>query len=315
MLDPRAVREFKARPLRNSDKAKDFTSRALQRKLDKLDPPPDFSLELYNHQKACFLLCEKNPFYFLSLDMGLGKSAIMASLFRYLWENRRAERMLILVPYATNIPTWERELKKFAPGFDYELLDSDKTTEQKHAQFWGKTEIVVMTYKGLITLLCKRKGAYKDTPKKKLKGLPFEPDPKLIRKFHKHFDMIVCDESTAFKNHQSLTFRILKALRKGVKRLHNLSGMPFGSNPQDLWAQFYAIDQGETLGETLGLFREAFFTQTKNTWGWSRANQKTNWNFDYSLKRSEEDNLYRTLRHSSIRLMSSSNLGFSSKSL
>ena len=34
-----------------------------------------------------------------------------------------------------------------------------------------------------------------------------------------------------------------------------------------LWAQYFLIDDGATLGETLGLFRAAFFTEKDNFWG------------------------------------------------
>ncbi len=287
MLDPRAVKAFKNRTLRNSDRVKEFSPDALQRKLVKLDSLARFELPPYAHQVACFLLCLKYPYYFLCLDMGLGKTMIMLSLFRYLWENEQADRMLVLVPFATNLPTWAAELDKWAPELGYTLLDSKKDADQKHAAFWGKREIVVTTYAGLRSILCQRKNG-KDVP-----------HLTSIKAVGDYFDMVVCDESTAFKNSQKLTFRLMRAVRKHVDRLYNLSGTPFSSDPQNLWSQFYVVDQGETLGQTLGLFREVFFSKTQMNWG--RRDRESRWSFQYSLKKSEEKNLHRVLRHSSIR--------------
>jgi SNF2 family DNA or RNA helicase len=38
-----------------------------------------------------------------------------------------------------------------------------------------------------------------------------------------------------------------------------LSGTPHGRDPIDLWGQMKIVDGGETLGQTLGLYREVFF--------------------------------------------------------
>lgn len=285
MLDPRAVNEFKARKLRNSDLAKDFTARALQSKLDKLEPPPKFELKPFEHQMACFLLCLKYPHYFLCLDMGLGKTMIMISLFRYLRRIMESERMLVLVPYSTNIPTWGKEIYKFAPRLEYDLLDSRMSSKQKYEAFWGEADIVVMTYAGLRSMIPAKKNL-----KSKSKLTRWILDSKTLNTLPDYFDMVVCDESTAFKNHRSLAFQTMKAVGRTMPRLYNLSGTPFSTHAQDLWAQFFVLDQGDTLGQTLGLFRAAFFREVA-----------TPWSTEYKLKKHEEKNLHRTLRHSSIR--------------
>jgi len=45
-----------------------------------------------------------------------------------------------------------------------------------------------------------------------------------------------------------------------------MAGIPVGRDPQVLWAQFNYCDHGETLGETLGIFRAAFFRAETNYW-------------------------------------------------
>jgi SNF2 family DNA or RNA helicase len=59
----------------------------------------------------------------------------------------------------------------------------------------------------------------------------------------------------------------------------------------DLWAQFYLIDLGETLGRTISMFRDAFFNCKINYWG----------GYEYTLKNNMEDKLYERIKNKSIR--------------
>src|SRR5205085_11808192 len=46
-----------------------------------------------------------------------------------------------------------------------------------------------------------------------------------------------------------------------------MTATPHGRNPEDLWGQMMIVDGGETLGQTLGLFREVFFNKQKSFFG------------------------------------------------
>ena len=74
------------------------------------------------------------------------------------------------------------------------------------------------------------------------------------------FDMLVCDESTSFKNHQSKRFKALKLVRRFCKKVVILTGTPSSKGLIDLWAQVYLLDEGERLGKTISQFRERYFT-------------------------------------------------------
>ena len=58
----------------------------------------------------------------------------------------------------------------------------------------------------------------------------------LYQNSHLDFDMVVLDELSSFKNHQSKRFRAMKALRPRVKRIVGLTGTPSGNGLMDLWA-------------------------------------------------------------------------------
>ena len=74
------------------------------------------------------------------------------------------------------------------------------------------------------------------------------------------FDMVVCDESTSFKNHQSKRFKALKLIRRFCKKVVLLTGTPSSKGLIDLWAQVYLLDEGQRLGRTISQYREQYFT-------------------------------------------------------
>ena len=73
------------------------------------------------------------------------------------------------------------------------------------------------------------------------------------------FDMVVIDELSSFKNHQSQRWKALRKVRPRIKRMVGLTGTPASNGLMDLWAEVYLIDGGQRLGRFIGRYREAFF--------------------------------------------------------
>ena len=73
------------------------------------------------------------------------------------------------------------------------------------------------------------------------------------------FDMVVVDELSSFKNHQSQRWRALRKVRPQIKRIVGLTGTPASNGLMDLWAEVYLIDRGKRLGRMIGRYREAYF--------------------------------------------------------
>ena len=73
------------------------------------------------------------------------------------------------------------------------------------------------------------------------------------------FDMVVIDELSSFKNHQSQRWKALRKVRPKIKRMVGLTGTPASNGLMDLWAEVYLIDGGQRLGRFIGRYREAFF--------------------------------------------------------
>ena len=77
------------------------------------------------------------------------------------------------------------------------------------------------------------------------------------------FDMIVIDELSSFKYHQSKRFKALMKVRPKVKRIVGLTGTPASNGLMDLFAEFRLLDMGERLGRFIGQYRNEYFKPDK----------------------------------------------------
>ena len=75
----------------------------------------------------------------------------------------------------------------------------------------------------------------------------------------RNYDYIVIDESTAIKNPTAKIFKALVNIAASTKYRRVLSGTPSPQGPQDLWSQFYFLDNGLTLGPIYKEFLEQHF--------------------------------------------------------
>lgn len=275
-----------ARKLRNGAKAKRFTGKAIDAKLRALRPRPRPATAQRLHQKVCFLLGVTRRQYLFFADMGLGKTKISLDLAEF-WQARGdVKRVLVLVPNTSNVYSWVKEVKRHAPGLSVVGLDDRRAGDRRRA-FESGAVVVVATYAGWLRFVTKnvrvRKG---DDEVGKL-----VIDKRAARACESQFQMVVFDEVTAAQNHQSLTHRACRRLARHCEFRYGLTGTPFGKDPEDLWGQFYLIDQGETLGPTLGIYRAAYFNEVEDVYAGVK----------YVFDRRKSKLLHRALRNRSIR--------------
>lgn len=99
------------------------------------------------------------------------------------------------------------------------------------------------------------------------------------------FDMVVIDELSSFKNHQSQRFKWLRKVRPFVKRFVGLTGTPTSNGLMDLWAEIGILDGGERLGRFIGRYREAYFKA-------GSMNPQTGIVFQYVPRPGAEEQIY-----------------------
>ena len=287
MISKYAVKAFLEAPLKDLGRCNDFSMEKIDSLLSALQPIPKFPTKPYLHQKISFYAALRMKRLMLLLDMGLGKTLVMLDLIRYLTETGKVRRAMILAPTTSSVVAWKLEQEKHAPDLDMALLQGG--TEDRQRVF-DSAPIVVATYMGWLRMLCTVPARGKSTG---------DPDEKkgwalnavAITKLASEVDLLVYDECTALKSHRSLSFKAAKMLTQKVQYRFGLTGTPFGKDPQDLWSQFYAVDGGATFGSTLGIFRQAFFTESVNYWGGR----------EYAFIKSRTDNLKRRMASRSLR--------------
>lgn len=257
-----------------------------ERRLDRLiaKAGAEFHTEPKRYQKACFLLGLKYNAYLFWLDPGLGKTKVTLDLLAHAKRTGNAERALVLVPNTSNILSWQNEVKRHAPSLSFAGMDGDRADRLEVVD--SDADVVVCTYAGFLALVCGRVKGRNGKGK-------MEVDPSLLKRLvADRFGAAVLDESTAVQNPRSLTFRACDRWMKHCRLRFALTGTPFGTDPASLWSQFYLIDRGETLGETLGVFRSACFVERPNPWtGWP----------EYTFDPRRKAWLNRAIRNRSIR--------------
>lgn len=236
----------------------------------------------WHHQLVALLLCCLFPGFLLFLDVGSGKTRVLLETFAYRRRLKQVKVFFVVVLNDVNAYSWEDDADVHAPQFKLKVLTGSKG--KRWADFEDSDcHIYVISYAGFRTMLSKKiKG------KKKKMKMVF--DLTLIRRLCKKVDMVAYDEIHLCKNHKSLTFAIGRRLSRLCDYRYGATGTAFGRDPADLWAEFFLCDLGDTLGNTLGLMREAFFNEKKGFGGWKI------WEFD----KREKDTFRQTLQHRSI---------------
>lgn len=187
--------------------------------------------------------CEKQivdkPALALWLEMGLGKTIITLSAIQELKYNRFAvNRVLIVAPKKVAEATWQTEARKWDHTKHLRFSTIMGNVQQRIRRANALADVYVVNRDNLVWLVDYYRNAWP-------------------------FDMVILDESTSFKNHQSKRWKALKSIQAHISRTVELTGTPSPQGLLDLWAQVYLLDQGERLGKSIGQFRTRYFDPDK----------------------------------------------------
>ena len=188
-----------------------------------------------DYQKYAIQKIIKTPNIGLMLDMGMGKTVITLTAINYLLSNsQEINRVLVVAPKRVAETTWQDEVKKWAHLSDLKVVSVTGNSEKRAKTLKELADIYTINRENIpwLVLYMGRKWC---------------------------FDMVVIDESSSFKNHQSKRFKALKAVRARILRMVELTGTPAPNGLMDLWAQLYLLDGGERLGKTIGRYRMRYF--------------------------------------------------------
>lgn len=160
-------------------------------------------MELHDYQKYAVRFIEEHPIAAFFLDMGLGKTiTTLTAIHNLMFDLFVVRKVLIIAPLRVARDTWSAEIEKWehlkplrysvAVGTEEERLDALKTP----------ADLYIINRENIDWLVNNTKFDY---------------------------DMVVIDELSSFKSHQSKRFKALMKVRPNVKRIVGLTGTPTSS--------------------------------------------------------------------------------------
>lgn len=193
----------------------------------------------HSYQEYAVKFIESHPISALFLDMGLGKTSItLTAVNELLFDSFEVRKVLVIAPLRVARNTWCDEIKKWdhLRNIKYSIVVG--TEKERISALNEKADIYIINRENVDWLVNKS-------------GYKFD------------FDMIVIDELSSFKNHQSKRFKSLMKIRPKVKRIVGLTGTPSSNGLMDLFAEFKVLDLGERLGYFIGQYRNTYFKPDK----------------------------------------------------
>ena len=193
----------------------------------------------HSYQEYAIRYIETHPISALLIDMGLGKTSITLTAIRnLLFDSFEVRKVLVIAPLRVAKNTWTDEIKKWEHlnTLTYSLIIGNEN--ERLSALNEKADIYIINRENVDWLVNKS-------------GYKFD------------FDMVVIDELSSFKNHQSKRFKSLMKVRPLVNRIVGLTGTPSSNGLMDLFAEFKILDMGKRLGYFIGQYRNTYFKPDK----------------------------------------------------
>ena len=193
----------------------------------------------HDYQAYAIDYIETHPVATVFLDMGLGKTSItLTAISNLLFDSFEVHRVLVIAPLRVARDTWTAEVDKWDHLQNLICSVAVGTETQRRAAFMKPADIYIINRENVQWLV-------------EESGIPFT------------FDMIVIDELSSFKNHNTKRFKSMLKVRPKVNRIVGLTGTPASNGLMDLWAEFRILDMGQRLGRFITKYRTDYFMPDK----------------------------------------------------
>ena len=194
-------------------------------------------MKLHDYQEYAVKFVEEHPVSALLLDMGLGKTIItLTAINNLMFDMFEVRKVLIIAPLRVARDTWPAEIEKWEHLKHLRYSVVIGTPDERKAALNTDADIYITNRENVDWLVS---------------NTTFD------------YDMVVIDELSSFKNHQSKRFKALMKVRPNVKRIVGLTGTPASNGLMDLFAEFRLLDMGERLGRFIGQYRNEYFRPDK----------------------------------------------------
>ena len=163
----------------------------------------------HDYQQYAIQFLTEHPVAALLLDMGLGKTVTtLTAINDLLFDHFEIHRVLVIAPLRVARDTWSAEVQKWEHLKHLRYSIAVGTAEERKQALLARTDICILNRENIRWLV-------------EESGIPF------------NFDMLVIDELSGFKNHQTKRFKALMKVRPKVKRIVGLTGTPSSNGLMD----------------------------------------------------------------------------------
>lgn len=195
----------------------------------------------HDYQQYAIDFIKNNEVAAVLLDMGLGKTSITLSAVNDLiFDSFEVSKVLVIAPLRVARDTWPSEIKKWDHLKHLRYSVAVGSESERLAALRKEADIYIINRENVDWLVNKSRVSF-------------------------DFDMVVIDELSSFKSHQSKRFKSLLKVRPFIKRIVGLTGTPSSNGLMDLWAQFRILDMGKRLGRYITHYRSAYFLPDKRS--------------------------------------------------
>ena len=193
----------------------------------------------HDYQTYAVDYIETHPVATVFLDMGLGKTSItLTAINDLLFDSFEVHRVLVIAPLRVARDTWTAEVDKWDHLQNLICSVAVGTEPERKAALMRPADIYIINRENVQWLVAES-------------DIPFS------------FDMIVVDELSSFKNHNTKRFKAMLKVRPRVSRIVGLTGTPASNGLMDLWAEFRILDMGQRLGRFITKYRTDYFQPDK----------------------------------------------------
>lgn len=235
-----------------------------------------------NYQKTAIKFLLEHACAGLLLKPGLGKTGTTLAAITFLKKRGLIGKVLIIAPLRPVYVVWPNEIQKWQ-DFNH-LKVAILHGPNKEAALASEADIYVINPEGLDWLLGTTKVKVARMVRDKRTGQMTESKKTKVtvdvKGFKKHgFDVLVIDELSKFKHHDTNRYKALKEVLNTFSRRWGLTGSPAANGLIDLFGQCYMLDMGNALGPYITHYRDKYFDADK-------------YGYNFTLKPGAEELIY-----------------------
>jgi hypothetical protein len=239
--------------------------------------------DLHDYQDYAVDWLYENPYSGLFAGTGLGKTTIVYSLLNKLNQlDELPGHVLVSAPIkvANRVWPYEHRLWRHTAYFSTVILrveDDDPLLKTEFQRVRDRLKAEGNPAALANKLAKQRVSVYKEelrtgllTSKAKVHIINHEAVDWLVNYYVTNklpwpYKVVIWDESSKLRDHNSKVFIAINAMRPYIDRIHELTATPAKQSYVYFFSQIYLLDRGERFGKGITAFRERYFTEHRYT--------------------------------------------------